>query len=185
MAFWLGFAKGMQYTGLAGDGEDNLPGSTTALTNCFAMTYGLMTSVDTLFYDIATISAEAGSFKGFDVLVIDPTHIISDVAVSFEMCEMRKIVTNFKNMAGMDYAAVVDTLTRQILVIAIDSPDARREIMKMKDAGECVAAAKAEYDAEVAEDEAKKQKDEKKEDEEEWQEFGDDADSNEQKPDDT
>ena len=46
-AFWLGFAKGLQYEGLSKDDEaDNLPGAQVVLTNCFASMYAYMTTLD-------------------------------------------------------------------------------------------------------------------------------------------
>jgi len=167
MAFMLGFSKGMQYSGMDREGgAGNLPGTSVALTNCFASTYSFMMSIDTMGHNFSTISDVAGSFKGFDVAVIDPMHIFADAVVAFEMCEFGSIVNSWKNMAGLDYASIVDTATRQLLVIMVDSPEARTEIGKMKGAAECAKNAKDDYDAEVAKDEKKKKE------EEEWEEFG-------------
>ena len=88
-AFVLGFAKGMQYKGLDRDSVSDIAGSGTPLTNCFASTYALITSFDIAAYNMKTINSEPGTFKGFDVLVIDPTHILADIAVNFEMCEFQ------------------------------------------------------------------------------------------------
>ena len=67
-------------------------------------------------------------------------------------------------MAGLDVAAIVDTMTRQLLVIFLESPEAREEIGKMKDAAECAVKVKEDFDKKEA----------KKEEEEEWEEFGGD-----------
>ena len=137
MAYWLGFAKGMQYSAMDREGTDNLPGASAVLTNCFASTYGLMTSFDTLGHNWSTLTSTPGQFKGFDVLVIDPVKIVADSVVNFEMCETGKILDSAKNMASLDYAAIVDSTTRYLLVIMVESPEARGEIMKMKDAAQC------------------------------------------------
>ena len=94
----------------------------------------MITSFDTAAYNLDTLNSEPGSFKGFDVLVIDPTHIIMDMAVNFEMCEIALIFDQFKMMAGLDWASVGDNLTRELLVIAVENPKARDEMMKVRDA---------------------------------------------------
>lgn len=170
MAYWLGFAKGMQYSAMDREG-DNLPGANAILTNCFASTYGMMTSFDTLGYNWSTLTSSAGQFKGFDVLVIDPTKILADIVVNFEMCEVGKIIDSAKAMASLDYASIVDSTTRYLLVIMVDSPEARTEIMKMKDAGQCAQKVKEDFDKESAKDAEEKKKKEKEDDE--WEEFGD------------
>ena len=86
-AYWLGFAKGMQYNGLDRDSVSNID-SDTPLTNCFASTYSLLTSMDIAGYNWKTLSSVPGTFKGFDVLVIDPSHIVADLFVNYEMCEV-------------------------------------------------------------------------------------------------
>lgn len=129
-----------------------------------------MSSWDALFYNAATMFETRGSFKGFDIMVIDPMHIFGDTTVAYEMCEFGSIINNIKNMAGLDYAAVVDTMTRQLLVIFLESPEAREEIGKMKDAAECAVKVKEDFD--------KKEKEKKKkEEEEEWEEFGGDEEN--------
>ena len=93
-AFWLGFAKGMQYEGLSKDDEaDNLPGAQVLLTNCFASTYAFMTTLDVAAFNRKHISGlEEGSNKYMDVLLLDPVHILTDTVVNYEMCEVGMIV---------------------------------------------------------------------------------------------
>jgi len=48
-------------------------------------------------------------------------------------------------MAGLDWAAVGDNLTRELMVIMVESPEARTEIMKVKDASQCVKGVADDY----------------------------------------
>ena len=163
-AFGLGFARGMQYEGMQRE-TDNLPGAQAILTNCFAATYAFMSSLDTAGYNRSMLSSpDPGTFGGFDVLVIDPIHVFADSVVSFEMCEIGKIIAMFKNNASLDYASIVDSSTRFIMVMMVESPEMRGEIMKLKDAGQCAQKVKEAYDEEVAKD--------KQEEEQQWEEFG-------------
>ena len=172
-AFWLGFTKGMQYNGLDRGTVDNLPGSSTPLTNCFASMYSLITSFDTFGYNLSTINSEPGSFKGFDVLVIDPTHIIADTAVNYEMCEIGGILDQVKGMAGLDYAAIGDNLTRELLVLAVEQPKYAAEVKKMADGAKCAQGVAQDYQEEDAKDKKKK------DDEDEFKDWdGDEGDSN-------
>jgi len=150
----LGFAKGMQYEGLKRE-TDNLPGTQAILTNCFAATYGLFTSMDIAGHNRKTITDTAGTFKGFDVLVLDPTHVFADFVVSFEMCEYEKIIAMVKNNLSLDYASIAESGSRFLMVLMIESPEARAEIGKIRKAAECAEEIKADYDK-AAEEERKR-----------------------------
>ena len=83
-AWTLGFVKGFQYNGLVNEGASVLPNDTAALTNCFATTYSLLTSFDSMAYSYETINDIPGTWKGFDAFVIGPTTILADSSVAFE-----------------------------------------------------------------------------------------------------
>jgi len=53
------------------------------------------------------------------------------------MCDGATILGQFKNMAGGDPAAIADNLTREILVIALESPEDRKTIQDIYAAGKC------------------------------------------------
>ena len=84
-AYWLGFVNGMQYEGLDRSGvTEVLPTDDVQLTNCFASTYALLETFDTQWYNIRTFAAESGTLKIFDVLALDPIHIVGDCTVEWE-----------------------------------------------------------------------------------------------------
>jgi len=139
----LGFSNGLTYTGLQSDNDTGvvIPNQSVPLTNCFASTYALLNDFDTLFYNVSTFASIPGTIKIFDVAVLDPSHIMMDFSVEYEMCEVAAIYGQFKDMAGADYAAIADNVSREILVIMIESPETRTLIKDIKEAGECAAAA--------------------------------------------
>ena len=47
---------------------------------------------------------------------------------SIRMCNGAGILGQFKNMFGGDYAAIADNLTRELLVIFMESPEDRETI---------------------------------------------------------
>ena len=53
------------------------------------------------------------------------------------MCEIPLYIDQFKNMASLDYAEISNNLSREILVIAIEMPEARGAIRSIKDAAFC------------------------------------------------
>ena len=85
-----------------------------------------------------------GGNKYFDVLFIDPTTIMADFAVNFEMCEFKRIIEQTKDMASLDYAAVADNATRELGVLITESPELAKIIKDVRGAADCLA--------EVAED---------------------------------
>lgn len=83
-AYVLGFVNGLQYEGLGTTDDPILPVDTVALTNCFASTYALIEDFDIAGYNIQTFSSEPGTLKIFDVLAMDPAHILMDMTVEWE-----------------------------------------------------------------------------------------------------
>jgi hypothetical protein len=53
------------------------------------------------------------------------------------MCDAPLYIDQIKNMAGLDYAAIGDNLTREFLVIFTEMPEAFDEIDKLRAAAEC------------------------------------------------
>lgn len=133
-AYWLGFVKGMQYSGLD---RGDLEGANVELTNCFATTYALMEDFQTQAYNLQTFASEAGTIKLFDTLIMDPGHIFMDFTVEWEMCNLSAIFGQFKSMAGGDMASIANNATRELMVIAFESPEAFETIMEVKKAAEC------------------------------------------------
>lgn len=127
----------MQYEGLSREDSPVLPVETVELTNCFASTFALLEDFEVLGYNIDTFSAEPGTLKIFDVLAMDPAHILMDTTVEWEMCNGAGILAQFKNMFGGDYAAIADNLTRELMVIFIESPEDRKTIKQIYEAGKC------------------------------------------------
>jgi len=82
-AYWLGFVQGMNYS-LKPKEEQGDTSEGVDLSNCFASTYALIESFDTMAYNINTFRAESGTIKIFDVAILDPIHILADSSVSYE-----------------------------------------------------------------------------------------------------
>ena len=55
------------------------------------------------------------------------------------MCDAAGILGQFKNMAGGDYASIADNLTRELLVIFMESPEDRKTIQGIMEAGQCAS----------------------------------------------
>ena len=53
------------------------------------------------------------------------------------MCNGAAILNQFKNMASGDTAAIVDNLTREVMVIALESPEDLKVIKQIYEAGKC------------------------------------------------
>lgn len=53
------------------------------------------------------------------------------------MCDGAGILNQFKNMFSGDYAAIADNLTRELMVIFVESPEDRETIKQIYAAGKC------------------------------------------------
>ena len=55
--------------------------------------YSYMTTLDVAAFNRQNIGGlEPGSNKYMDVLLLDPTHILTDLVVNYEMCEVGMII---------------------------------------------------------------------------------------------
>ena len=84
------------------------------------------------------------------------------------MCNGAGILNQFKNMFSGDYAAIADNLTRELLVIFIESPEDRETIRQIYAAADC---AKNVAEESGLLDEAKNAAGGDEEDPEFWDEF--------------
>lgn len=58
-----------------------------------------------------------------DVFINDPTKILADNVVVYEMCDFGTILDQFKLMTSLDWSSLADNVVRQTLVLAIDLPE--------------------------------------------------------------
>ena len=79
---------------------------------------------------------------------MDPGHILMDLTVEWEMCEVFGHLGRLKRIAGGDYASIMNDVTREIWVIVLESPGDRKLIKDIYAAGKCAAdVEKAEFGA--------------------------------------
>lgn len=67
------------------------------------------------------------------------------------MCNLSAIFGQFKGMVGGDYAAISNNLTRELMVIAFESPEAFQTINDVRKAAECSKNAYEEINADDGE----------------------------------
>lgn len=118
----LGFINGLQYRGLEREVEI-FQNTQVELTNCFAATYGMIESIEEIMYTLQTMNTSPGTFKWFDLMLMDPAHILMDFTVQWQMCDLDLILHQFKLMAGFDYGAIMDQVTREALAIWLESSE--------------------------------------------------------------
>ena len=79
----LGFVNGLQYEGLTRDIGIDFTTTHIELTNCFAATFALIEDIEIAMYNVQTVFDEPGSVKWFDVVAMDPLHILMDMTVEW------------------------------------------------------------------------------------------------------
>jgi len=73
------------------------------------------------------------------VLLHDSMKLMGDITVNYQYCEMGNILNQYKEMASLDYSSLAKNLSNQIMVIWKDQPEMRSEILKLKDAAQCLS----------------------------------------------
>ena len=74
-------------------------------------------------YDWENITSQAGSWGGMDVFINDPTKILADNVVTYEMCDFGTITSQVKLMTSLDWSSLSDNLVRETMVLAIELPE--------------------------------------------------------------
>ena len=55
------------------------------------------------------------------------------------MCDVPQVFGQFKSMASLDYSAMSDNLVREVLVLALESPETFETVEQIYEAGKCTA----------------------------------------------
>lgn len=99
-------------------------------SNCFYSLYGLVDSADKLVYDWNNFVDPAGSINWFNLVGYNPVHILNNVTVNYEMCD---VYTQFERLTGNlsgDWPQIGDILATDITYLALESKDSFEEITK-------------------------------------------------------
>ena len=75
------------------------------------------------------------------MFINDPTKILADNVVVYEMCDFGTILDQFKLMTSLDWSSLADNVVRQTLVLAIDLPESLDLMTQIEDAGKCATRA--------------------------------------------
>jgi len=115
-----GFVEGFQYKGLAGAAEDLLAKEMVE-SNCFYAMYGMMDSVDVLLSDFNNFIDPAGELKWMNLIAYNPSHIINNVMVGYEMCEGYVQIERLMGLASMDWALMGQSLGTDLTYLLVDA----------------------------------------------------------------
>jgi hypothetical protein len=123
-----GFVEGFQYKGLAGAAEEILAGDMVE-SNCFYAMYGLMDSVDVLAADFNNFIDPAGEIKWLNLIEYNPSHILNNFFVGYEMCEGYTQVERLMALTSLDFALLGQTLGTDITFLFSDGKAMKEKLM--------------------------------------------------------
>lgn len=115
-----GFVEGFQYTGLA-SAADNLLASEMVESNCFYSMYGLVDSVDVLVNDFSNIVDPAGELKWVNLILYNPSHIVNNFMVGYEMCEVYTQVERLMGLFSLDWALLAQSIGTDLVYLLGES----------------------------------------------------------------
>lgn len=127
-SFIYGFTEGFQYKGLAGAADEILAGDMVE-SNCFYALYGLIDSFDVLVADVNTFIDPAGEIKWLNLIEYNPSHIMNNFFVSYEMCEVYTQIERLMALASLDFALLGQTLGTDITYLFTDGSAMREKFM--------------------------------------------------------
>lgn len=90
-------------------------------SNCFYAMYGLMDSVDVLASDFSNFVDPAGEVKWFNLIAYNPSHILNNTMVGYEMCEGYTQVERLMALFSLDFALLGQTLGTDLTYMFTES----------------------------------------------------------------
>lgn len=103
-------------------------------SNCFYAMYGTIDSVDVLVSDFKNIVDPAGEVKWLNLIIYNPTHILNNSMVAYEMCEGYVQLERLMSLFSLDWALLAQTIgTDLTLLLGREGKqymlDAKQELM--------------------------------------------------------
>lgn len=86
-------------------------------SNCFYAMYGLADSFDVLLSDLSNFIDPAGEIKWLNFIMYNPSHIINNVMVGYEMCEGFTQIERVMGMFSLDFALMSQSLGTDFIYI--------------------------------------------------------------------
>ncbi len=72
------------------------------------------------------------------MFINDPTKIMADTVVTYEMCDFGTITDQFKLMTSLDWSSLADNVVRETMVLAIELPETLDLQNQIEEAGKCL-----------------------------------------------
>lgn len=116
------------------------------LSDCFVTTLALTEAVEHTMKNIKNMFGGWGQIKLIEVFVHNTMQVIGDIIVSYQYCGFDRILTQAKEMAGADYASIMNNASRAVLVFVLENPEMRSKIGELRQAVQCVQSATADLD---------------------------------------
>lgn len=151
-AYTLGLVKGCEYQGLNVAGEADKFYSQLQLSNCFVTTMTLLDVMEVTWYNIKNMFGGWGNIKIIEVMVHNLMQVVGDSVVNYQYCGFDRILTQAKEMAGADYAAIANNSSRAVLVFLFENPEMRAKARDIMAAVQCVQRVASEVDLSEGDD---------------------------------
>jgi len=100
--------------------------------------YGLMDSFDVLLSDLNNFVDPAGEVKWFNLIAYNPSHIVNNTMVGYEMCEGFTQVERLMALFSLDFALLGQTIGTDLTYMFTESGGMKDKFMAM--AEPCLAA---------------------------------------------
>lgn len=98
-------------------------------SNCFYAMYGLLDSVDVLASDFNNFIDPAGEIKWLNLIEYNPSHILNNFFVGYEMCEGYTQVERLMALTSLDFALLGQTLGTDITFLLSDGKAMKEKLM--------------------------------------------------------
>jgi len=73
------------------------------MSNCFYAVKGIIGNIETLISDFKNLGKRSGEYNWFNIVFYDPIHIIGDLTVCYEMCNVYEDLDKLTGLFSMDW----------------------------------------------------------------------------------
>lgn len=98
-------------------------------SNCFYAMYGFMDSIDVLIADVDNFVDPAGEVKWLNLIEYNPSHILNNFFVGYEMCEGYTQIERLMALFSLDFALLGQTLGTDLTFMFTEGGEMSEKLM--------------------------------------------------------
>jgi len=82
---------------------------------------GFIQGVETLIYDFNSLGTVSGEYNWFNIVIFDPLHLVGELTVLYEMCNVYNDLDKLTGLFSMDWGLLGTLVTQTSIYLAYEA----------------------------------------------------------------